>query len=87
MLAAYRNFKIFYNDQVHNVVPKIIKELPAMRRENHFDFEIIRRDLQLGQQYTLRLIFNILEMFRGITITLPSIIVSLNFSLLSQSSP
>ncbi len=58
-----------------------------MRRENYSDFEIIRRDLQLRQQYTLRLISNMFEMFKDTIITLLSITVSLNFNFLSQSSP
>ena len=87
MLAACRNPEVSYNDQVHNVVPEIAEELAAMRRENHSDFEIMRRDLQLGQQHTLRLISNMLEILRGATITLPSITTSLNFSPLSQPPP
>jgi len=47
VLAVYKNPEISYNDQVRNVVSEITEELAAMRRENHSDFEIIRRDLQL----------------------------------------
>jgi len=79
VLTACRNPKVSYNKQVHTVIPEITIKLQSLRRENHSDFEIMRRELQLDNQYILRLLFNMLDMFREVSIILPAVTTALNF--------